>query len=353
MSRMSPNLRAAFGAAARPTSVGLAPLLCVVAFACGGTSKPAPTALPPDQPTEPAQPTASTPAPEPTPPKEEPEPPLAPISETLEPQDVKVKLVSAGKGTKTKLAYAPKAGVKQPVELAIDFYGKQSAPPEMGGDEESGMPTLVLAGDADVKAADKTGSDYVFTVTSTDARAFPGREQVPLDKVKQLVATAQGLTITGKVAPTGTAVGASTLALEKPVRGSDDVVQLIQIASPRWPALPTEAIGTGAKWKATSSTKIMGKVVATTVTDYEVVSKKGTTWTIKGTTKLTGAEQEIDGAKFGAIKGTGTTEATIVEGALFPTFKTTLDASLEAKVQDKVIKFAMQIGSAVTASEAK
>lgn len=327
-------------------------LLCVVAFACGGTSKPAPTPLPPDPPAAPAEPTASTPAPTPTAPKEEEPPPLGPISVTLEPQDVKVKLVSAGKGKKTKLAYAPKAGAKQAVEMTIDFYGKQEAPANLGGDEENGMPTLVLVGDGEAKTADKDASEVAFTVTSTDARPYPGRDQAPIDAVKQLLTSATGLSVSGKVAPNGVA-GGTTLAHDKPTRGTAEVMQIFAIAAPHWPILPAQPVGAGAKWKATETLKIMGKVVATAVTDYEVVSKKGTTWTIKGKTKVTGTDQEIEGAKYSAIKGTGETEATIVEGELFPTFKTKFDASLQAAAPDGVIKLAMQIGTAVTPGAAK
>lgn len=325
-------------------------LLCAAAFACGGSSKPAPTTpLPAEQPD--AQPAPPAPAPEP--PKEEPPPSAQPVSLVLEPQTVQVKLVSAGKGAKSKLAYAPKAGVKQPVELAIDFYGKQSAPAELGGDEESGMPTIVLTGDAEATAADKDGTDVVFTVTKADARAFPGRDQVPLDKVQQLAATSTGMTLSGKVAPNGTAVGETKLAIEKGVPGAAEIMQIVQVSDPTWPVLPAQAVGTGAKWKATATTKLMGKVVATIVTDYEVVSKKGTTWTIKGKTKLTGADQEVDGAKFSAITGSGDVEATIVDGSLYPTFKSKLDASLQAALPPGTIKFNLQIGNAVTAGEAK
>ena len=97
----------------------------------------------------------------------------------------------------------------------------------------------------------------------------------------------------------------------------------------------------------------MGQVVVTVVTDYELVSKKGTTWTIKGKTKLSGTDQELKGSKFTAIQGTGATEATLVEGALFPTFKTNLDASFQATEQDKAIKLAIKIGTTLTAGEAK
>jgi hypothetical protein len=326
-------------------------LLCAVAFACGGSSKPAPTAPLPAEPTPPpdAQPAAATPEPA----KEEPPPPAEPVSVSLEAEPVQVKLVSAGKGAKSMLAYAPKAGVKQPVELAIDFFGKQSASADLGGDQENGMPTLVFTGEAEAKAADKDGTDVVFTVTSTDARPVAGRDQVPLDKVKQLVAAATGMTLSGKVAPGGAAVGETKLELEKAGPGAREVMQIIPVANPSWPALPAKAVGVGAKWKATTTTKLMGKVVATIVTDYQVVAKKGTTWTIKGKTKLTGADQEIDSAKFSAITGTGDVEATVVDGSLYPTFKSKLDASLQATVPAGTIKFTMQIGTAVTAGEAK
>ncbi|MDX2090349.1 MAG: hypothetical protein SFX73_21000 [Kofleriaceae bacterium] len=327
-------------------------LVCLVAFACGGSSKPAPVApLPADKPAEPvAQNPAPPPTPEPTK-KEEPPPPMGPISVKFEPQDVKVKVVSTGKGAKSKLAYAPKAGTKQPGELAIDFYIKQSAPAELGGDDEKALPTMALIGDSEAKTADKDGAEVVFTVTSTDARPFPGRDQVPLDKLKELLATAKGLTLSGKIAPTG--AGDTTLSIEKATPGTVEVMQMLVLAQPTWPVLPDAAVGVGAKWKATTTTKLMSQVAVTVTTDYELVAKKGTTWTIKGKTKVTGVEQDLKGAKVTGIQGTGETEATLVEGAVLPTFKTKLDAGFSIAQGDKAVTFAMKIGTGYTANEAK
>lgn len=332
-------------------SVGLASLLCFVAFACGGSSKPAPVApLPADKPAEPvAQNPAPPPAPEPK--KEEPPPPMGPISVKFEPQDVKVKLVSAGKGAKTKLAYAPKAGTKQAGELAVDFYVKQSAPAELGGDDEKALQTMVLVGEGEAKTAEKDGSEVVFTVTSTDARPFPGRDQVPIEKLKELLATAKGLTFTGKFAPTG--AGDTTISIEKATPGTVEVMQMLVLAQPTWPVLPDAAVGVGAKWKATTTTKLMSQVTVTVVTDYELVAKKGNVWTIKGKSKLSGAEQDLKGAKVTGIQGTGETEATVVEGGVIPTFKTKLDAGFSVAQGAQAVKFAMQIGTAFTATDAK
>jgi hypothetical protein len=277
---------------------------------------------------------------------------MAPISMKFEPQDVKLKLVSAGKGTKTKLAYAPKAGTKQAGEYLVDFYVKQTAPAELGGDGEQAIQTIALGGEGEARTADKSGAEVVFTVTSTDARPFPGRDKLPIDKLKELVATAKGMTLTGKISPTGT--GETTLSSEKPLPGTAEVMQMLVLAQPSWPVLPDAAVGTGAKWKATTTTKLMSQLAVTVTTDYELVAKKGNTWTIKGKTKLTGADQDLPkGGKVTGIAGTGETEATFVEGALYPTFKTKLDAAFTISVDDKAMKTAVQLGTAFNASDVK
>ncbi len=323
----------------------------LVAIACGGKSQPAgPTApLPADKP---ADTTADKPADKPadkTAPKADPEPPkpTGPISLTTEAPAVTVKLVSPGKGKKAVLAYKSAAGSKQRLELAFDFSAKQKAPAEMGGDQETTAPTIVLVGDAETTAAAADGVDYKLTVTSGDAREVAG-SGVAIDAFKAAVGVLAGLTISGKIAPSGEAAAATTFALEKPDEASGQVIQIVQSALPTFPYLPKEKIGIGAKWQATTTTSLMGQFPITQVTDYELLAQKGKTWTIKGTTKISGADAELQGNKITGIQGSGTVDATLTAGALHPKLTSSLETQFTATVQDKAMTLSLKVASAVT-----
>jgi hypothetical protein len=140
------------------------------------------------------------------------------------------------------------------------------------------------------------------------------------------------------------------MRIEKPTEMSASALELIRMTLPTFPVLPTEPIGVGAKWQATTTAKLADKLDVTQVTDYELVAHKGATWTIKGKTKVTGTDQDVgDGAKISAIKGTGTTEATLVVGALYPTSKASLETEFTATGPDKSqLQFALKVGGTVT-----
>ena len=315
--------------------------LLVALLACGGKSTPPPTApLPADKPAEVAQ----------TEPKQEEPPapePLQPIDLKTPPMEVTVKLVNGGKGKKAPLVLASTAGAKQQVELALDFAAKQDAPAEAGGKQESSVPTIVLTGEAETKAAGADGTEYVMTVSSTDAREVPGGK-VPVDKLKEALANMKGLTISGKVAPNGTQSGDTSIHLEKPDEASGEVVQVIQNALPQFPYLPKEPVGVGAKWQATATTTLMGQLPVTHTTDYELVARKGNTWTIKGKTKVSGKEQDMGGSKVSGIQGTGTQEATLTDGALYPQMKTSLETQFTVSAQGQSMTIALKTGGVVT-----
>ena len=124
-------------------------LLVVAAVSCGGSQKPN---NPPPLPETKTEPPPET---KPAPPEEKPAPPpLKPIDVSVAPPKSSVKLVSPGKGKRVALKLTPKQGGKQQVELALDFTEKQTAPAELGGASEHGLPTVVLTGDAEVKTVD-------------------------------------------------------------------------------------------------------------------------------------------------------------------------------------------------------
>ncbi|MBA3453039.1 MAG: hypothetical protein H0T42_08100, partial [Deltaproteobacteria bacterium] len=114
---------------------------------------------------------------------------------------------------------------------------------------------------------------------------------------------------------------------------------------------PKEPVGVGAKWQSTTTAKLADKLDVTQVTDYELVAQKGTTWTIKGKTKVTGTDQKMQGGDISAIKGSGTSEATITDGMLFPTYKTMLETQFTAAEAGKSMQFALKVGGSVNAKK--
>ncbi len=321
----------------------LSTLLFLAATACGGPSKqPQLAPLPADKPAEPPAPVAEKPAtPDPTPP-----PAAGPAEITVPAMKTTVKLVSPGKGKREPLRYTNKAGAKQQVEVAMDFAAKEIHTGKSPADQI--VPTIVLAGEAEIKSVDKDGNAaYVLTVSSTDARA--NESKIPIEQFKLVLGSLAGLVISSTINPTGTA-GDVNLKIEKPNDMTGGALELLKMTLPQFPVLPTEPIAVGAKWQATTSTKLADKLDITQITDYELVSHKGAVWTIKSTTKVTGTDQDVgEGARISAIKGTGTSEATISDGVLYPQTKSSLETQFTASdPKEGAVQFALKVGGAVT-----
>ncbi|MGN6106426.1 MAG: hypothetical protein ACTHU0_15075 [Kofleriaceae bacterium] len=311
--------------------------------ACGGKSKPTQTAPLPEE-TKAAETTSEKPA-EPAEPAEPPAP-TGPVELSVPAPDTKVKLVSKGKGKLAPLRYSGKAGGKQQVELAMDFSAKQSVGAQS---QEQVIPTIVLAGEAETKAVEADGkAEYAFTVTGIDARDVPGSSLPAAEFKSKALGSLTGLVIGGTLAPNGIG-GETKLRIEKPDPMSASALELVHATLPSWPVLPDQPVGVGAKWQATTATTLADKVVVTQVTDYELVSKKGATWTIKGKTKISGADQDISGGKITGISGTGTTEVTVTDGALLPSYKSTSETQFTASEKDASMQFVIKSGGALTA----
>ncbi|MBS1118145.1 MAG: hypothetical protein H6Q90_373 [Deltaproteobacteria bacterium] len=333
----------------RASSLSLG-LLAVTVFACGPKPKPVQLApLPADQPVAEA----------PADPKKDPEPakppePQGPVEVKIPAAKVTVKLVSPGKGKRTALHYTGKLGVKQQVELAMDFASTTS---QGGQTQDQSVPTIVLLGDSETKSVDKDGkSDYAFTVTSTDARDVKGATGAPpAEKFKVALEALMGLSIGGSVTANGT-LGEMTLRIEKPTELSVGALELIRLTMPTWPILPTEPVGVGAKWQSTTVHKLADRLDVTQVTSYEVVAQKGNTWTIKGTTKVSGSDQDVDGGRISGISGSGTSTVALADGALYPTYKGSVETKFSATEPKKdpkdpateKVEFKITVGGAVT-----
>lgn len=318
------------------------PLLIVAAFAACSSPKPAAAPQAPDPKTvaTPAAASAAAPAQ-----SAETAAPGGPVELKIPPAQTTVTLVSDGQGKKQVLRYSPRSGARQAVEVVMDFTGRQDT-------EEATAPTIVLTCDARTGAVDKDGAtDYTLTVTRADVRPAAGAEH-PRPGLMPAIAGLAGLTIAGKRGANGTA-GEVTLRLEHPLDSSDDALSLIHETLPVLPVLPTQPIGVGAKWQSTTAARLAEKLDLTQVTDYEVVAHDGASWTIRGTTKVSGKDQKVDNATISAISGTGTSETTIADGAVYPVHKGQLEtrftaADPESADPGKAIHFTIKVAGSVT-----
>ena len=336
----------------------------MVAAACGGGSHKSTTPPPPLPETKPEA--------TPTPPKPDaekaaeatkvPEPPPGPVEVPLKAQQPTVKLVTAGKGKKAQLKLTPKAGDKVPVEIALDFTGKTGMPPELGGPQEQIAPQVIASGTLENQevAADGT-TKFQVAIAKVDAKDIQGSKPTA-EEFKGALSSLTGATIAGSVNPNGS-TSDLTVHVDKPDAHTKDALEVVHLALlPMWPVLPTEPIGAGAKWTATSTYKFADQLDVTSTTDYELVSHKGTDWVIKGTTKLSGKDQEMgaggQSAKVSNIAGSGTIQATISDGKLVPANKSTLSTTFTATAhvpagdgnpaKDVAIKFELSQGTNVT-----
>ncbi len=335
----------------------------IAAAACGGSPKSTtpPIPLPDDKPVAEKQP----PAPEQ--PKEPAGPPIpqGPVEIPIPARQLEVKLVSAGKGKKAKLALTPKAGTKTTTELALDFSGGQDGPPETGGKMDQVAPTAVLTADVETQEVSTTGQTKFQIKFSGVAVKDRAGQKVNSDEFKAQIDALIGATILGTVGADGQMKDAK-LRIEKPDQKTVGGLQFLALSMlPMWPVFPTEAVAPGAKWTVTSSEKVMDKFDITKVVTYELVGKKGALWTIKGTTAITGKDQTLDTesgpTRVGTIGGSGSHEITLADGTLLPTFKQNLattfiisadvsdpKAPASAKPQTVEIKFHIEQANALT-----
>ena len=139
------------------------------------------------------------------------------------------------------------------------------------------------------------------------------------------------------------------MRIEQPSAMSQGALEMVRLTLPVLPRLPAEPIGVGAKWQTTTTMKFADKIMVTQVTDYELAAAQGTTWSIKGTTVVSGTEQELHGGKISNIRGGGTSELTLAAGALYPTYKSSVETQFTASENNVSMSLAVRIGSGVTA----
>lgn len=317
--------------------LGLLGLVASALVACSHPSPQPPVSpLPADKP---AEPVAKSDAPPPAPPPEPPK--LAPHDTTIDAPITTVKLGAPGKGKRVVAKIAPVAGGKTPIELHVDFTATQNG-------QTQPTPTLVLRGDAEAVTVDKDGTQYKLTVTATDTHYAAGVAKVP--QLEAGLAGTVGMTMSGSVAGNG-AAGKLALHHDAASPVSAELMELFKVTwMPLWPTLPTEAVAPGAKWQAVSTFKLAGQIDVTETVDYELVAYKDKTWTIKGVAKLAGKEQTLEGAPVSDISGTGTLDATLVDGALIPTVHGKLAAKFNVTPPgQQKLEFSLVLGNDIGA----
>jgi hypothetical protein len=303
-------------------------LLFVAVFACGGSSPPTTMPLPPENEAKPAEPEKPAPPPPPAPPV------AKPIDLAIAAPQTTLKLITAGGGKKAVLKLAATQGAKQHLDLTLDFSGKQTAAPELGGTSEDTAPTVILASDIEVGEVGSDGTaKFTVTVSGQDAKDRAGAKVTAAQFKAEKMGDITGLTLAGSVGPNGQ-LGALAIHLDKADEKKATMVALLKLLMmPMWPQLPTDPIGVGAKWTVSAPFKIAERLDTTQTVDYEVVSHTGKTWEIKGTVKLAGADQKVDNqASFDKIGGAGKIAMTLTDDAFVPQSSSTLTSDFTANV---------------------
>lgn len=319
-------------------------LAALLGSACGGSGKQSNT-IPESQLTPdpaPATPEPTPPAPAPAPPPAPPEEPAGPLQISIEASNATVKLVSAGKGAKAPLRFAPKAAAKQQVELLMDAVITQTPsgkPPEVVT-----MPTVVLAGTGEVTAVAADGvATYHAVIDAVDARDRPN-QTIPASEIKPRLGSLTGMKIDGTVSAAG-ATGATTYVIEKPEASTAGAIESLKLMLPTWLPLPAEPVGTGAQWQVTTPVLFNG-IATTQVTTYKLVSRNAKGTVISGETKVEGADQAINGVQISKISGSGRVDATFAPGKLYPKLTRTVSTKIHLQQGGEDVEIDMQVGSA-------
>jgi hypothetical protein len=180
-------------------------------------------------------------------------------------------------------------------------------------------------------------------IDRVDARDVPAQKLTP-DEIRPYLASLTGMTIDGTVSAAGKA-GDTTYAVEKPEPSTREAIESVKLLLPTWVPLPAEPVGTGATWEV-SVPVVINSVATTHVTTYKLVSRSAKGMTISGETKVSGADQPLQGAEVSKIAGSGRVDATFEAGKLYPKLKRTSSTKLHLKLGSEEVDIEMNMGSA-------
>jgi hypothetical protein len=278
----------------------LSALLAAALAACGGKSSSSdPVApLPPDEPE--VKDTTAEPVEKEV---KEPEPPPEPITITVPADQVTVKVVKAGKGKKSALAYKLSAGTKQLFETRLAVSS--------GGTQAMVLPTMVIGYAGEVVDVGADGAAKIRVVLETIGFEDVQGQTIPTADLATMFESIKGLIAEYTVSASGV-VGDQQVTFPA---GTQPDASMTQQILPAVVALPAEPIGSGAVWEV--SRPKMGNFTADVKTVYTLKSRKGDAATVTGKTTVTGATQQIEegGMAIDVSKITGSGESALELGA--------------------------------------
>lgn len=320
-------------------------VLSLALFACGGKSKPDNTipeskldpAATPTEPVEPAPPPTTEPT-EPAPPP----PPTEPVKVTIEASQAKVKLLRPGTGARAVLRVTPAAGSKQNVTLVMDAQIEQGATGQPA--QKVVMPSVRLGCAGEVTAVGGDGAiTYRTALSSIKAAAVAGQSAEPAEIEQQLTALT-GMVIDGALSASSQP-GATVYTIDKPNQGTAMAIESLRLMLPTWAPLPTEPIGLGAQWEV-SQPVVINNIATTQTTVFTLKGKAGTTATISGEVKVTGAAQKLGDVDVSDITGGGKVELVLDTGKLYPKQKRDVSTKIRLRQGTEDVTVVMSLGSA-------
>lgn len=304
----------------------LTALLAAALAACGGKSSSTdPVApLPPDEPE-----TKDTTTAEPVEKEvKEPEPPPEPITITVPADQVTVKLVKAGKGKKSALAYKLAAGTKQAFETRLAVSS--------GGDQPMVLPTMVLGYAGEVVEVGADGTARIRVVLETIAFEDVQGQTIPTEDLSAMFESIKGLVAEYTIAANGVA-GAQQVTFPA---GTPPDPSMTQQILPALVALPAEPVGSGAVWEV--SRPNMGNFTAEVKTVYTLKSRKGDAASVAGKTTITGGTQQLEEGgmtiQVDKISGSGESALDVTAAGLIAVGSLSQDVSIAMSIQEKAFE---------------
>ncbi len=213
-----------------------------------------------------------------------------------------VEVVDAGTGERRVLSLAPDDGATSSSTVSVTQQVVRDEAPA------ATLPPLTFPFGSTTEVAD----DGVVTLTRTYAEPTYDPAQASAADERDLqpvLAELAGATSTVVVRPDGTTVESSS--------GSESLQQVDAQLRDLVPVLPTEPVGPGARWTATSVTEVDGAVVDQVAT-YTLTSLEGDAYVVEVSIEQTYRRGEVEGVEVRSGRGTVTARLEGSLGELLP-----------------------------------
>jgi hypothetical protein len=259
-----------------------------------------------------------------------------------------IQLLDAGKGPKQQLRYTATKGLKRTVTLTMEMAMRMN----MGRSPTTQkLPVMKLPVELVVTDVATNGDiRYDFKALDFQVVADGSVSQAVVDAAKSALEGMAGMTGTALVTSRGFT---KEVDINVPPSASPQIKQLMaqfkqsisQFAAP----LPTEAVGTGAKWKTTSKLK-QNDVEVAAVATTELVALEGNVATLQLSMALAAPAQKIKAngveVELKSMKGSGGGDSTLDLSQVMPmqaAISMTMDMQMSAGGQDVTMGMDMKM----------